>query len=116
MVDSRMDTGAAQVLRTSDGYRTDELITMAIMSRKYYDQHGLFDPRFKNQFSDADFTVRAAKAGAIIDARDIALVHHHPAFENRSLDATHRRVADPVERARAEKLFNEINNTNNTTK
>ena len=117
MVDSRLDTGAAQVLRTSDGYRTDELITMAIITRKYYEQHGLFDPRFKNQFSDADFTVRAAKAGAIINGRDIALVHHHPAFENRALDATHRRVADPVERERAEKLYNEINNEiNNTTK
>jgi hypothetical protein len=111
MVDSRLDTGAAYVLRTSDGYRTDELITMAIITRKYYEQHGLFDPRFKNQFSDADFTVRAAKAGAIINARDIALVHHHPVFENRTLDATYRRVADPVERERAEKLFNEINNT-----
>ena len=111
MLDNRMDTSAAQVLRTNDGYRTDELITMAIITRKYYEQHGLFDPRFKNQFSDADFTVRAAKAGAIINGRDIALVHHHPAFENRSLDATYRRVAEPVERERAEKLFNQINNT-----
>ena len=106
-----MDTGIAYVLRTNDGYRTDELITMAIITRKYYEQNGLFDSRFRNQFSDADFTVRAAKAGAIINARDIAFVHHHAAFENRTLDATYCRVADPVERERAEKLFNEINNT-----
>lgn len=107
-IESRLDIEKAQVLRTSDGYRTDELLPMAICTRKFYEQYGFLDSRFKNQYSDAEFTVRASKAGAIVGSRDLSIVHHHPLFENRPLDATYRRVADPQEQARAKKLFEEI--------
>jgi GT2 family glycosyltransferase len=108
MVESRLDISKPQVLRISDGYRKDELLCMAILTKKYYEQHGLFNPRFRNVYSDTDFTFRAAKNGAIVDARDISIVHHHPFFEERPLDATYQRGNDPAEYTRAKGIFEEL--------
>jgi glycosyltransferase involved in cell wall biosynthesis len=109
MIEQRLDTQQAQALRISDGKRTDELLPMAIVTRKFYEQHGLFNGQFKNQYSDAEFTVRAEKAGAIIDARDIVFAHHHPAYEPAiPTDSTHRRVNDPAEAERAKAIFEEL--------
>lgn len=108
MIEKRLDISQPQVLRISDGYRKDELLCMAIITRKYYEQHGLFNPRFRNVYSDTDFTFRAAKNGAIVDARDIAIVHHHPFFEDRPLDATYQRGNDPAEYERAKGIFEEL--------
>jgi hypothetical protein len=109
MILDRLDISSEKCLRISDNYRTDELLPMAIVTRKFYDRHALFNPLFKNQFSDAEFTVRAAKAGAIVDARDIVFAHHHPAFEpSVPVDDTHRRVSDPQERERAKAIFEKL--------
>ena len=108
MIEKRLDISKPQVLRISDGYRKDELLCMAILTCKYYEQNGLFNPRFKNVYSDTDFTFRAAKNGAIVDARDIAIVHHHPFFEERPLDATYQRGNDPAEYERAKAIFEEL--------
>lgn len=109
MLEKRMDITKPQVLRISDGKRTDELLPMAIMTRKYYEQHGFFNPEFKNQYSDAEFTVRAEKTGAIIDARDIVFAHHHPIYEpSIPTDETHRRVNDPAEAERAKAIFEKL--------
>jgi tetratricopeptide (TPR) repeat protein len=108
MIEKRLDISNPQVLRISDGYRKDELLCMAILTRKYYEKHGLFNPRFQNVYSDTDFTFRAAKNGAIVDARDIAIVHHHPFFEERPLDATYQRGNDPAEYERAKGIFEEL--------
>ena len=109
MLEKRMDITKPQVLRISDGKRTDELLPMAIMTRKYYEQHGFFNPEFKNQYSDAEFTIRAEKAGAIIDARDIVFAHHHPIYEpSIPTDETHRRVNDLVEAKRAKAIFEKL--------
>ena len=108
MVEKRLDISKPQVLRISDGYRKDELLCMAILTRKYYEQNGLFNARFRNVYSDTDFTFRAAKNGAIVDARDIAIVHHHPFFEERPLDATYQRGNDPAEYERAKGIFEEL--------
>lgn len=109
MLEKRMDITKPQVLRISDGKRTDELLPMAIMTRKYYEQHGFFNPEFKNQYSDAEFTIRAEKAGAIIDARDIVFAHHHPIYEpSIPTDETHRRVNDLAEAERAKAIFEKL--------
>jgi glycosyltransferase involved in cell wall biosynthesis len=109
MLTERTDTLSEKCIRISDGYRTDALLPMAIVTRKFYERHGLFNPAFKNQFSDAEFTFRAQKAGAIIEARDIVFVHHHPAFEPHiPIDDTHRRVSNEAERERAKAIFKEI--------
>jgi hypothetical protein len=63
----------------------------------------------RSQYSDAEFTVRAEKASAIIDARDIVFAHHHPAYEPAiPTDSTHRRVNDPAEAERAKAIFEEL--------
>lgn len=112
MILGRLDISKAQALRVNDGYRKDELLPMAILTRKFYDEHGLFNSEFRNQYSDAEFTVRAQKAGAIIDGRDIVIPHHHPAFEpNVPTDETHRRVNDPAEAERAKAIFEKLTNT-----
>jgi len=108
MIGKRLDISKPQVLRISDGYRKDDLLCMAILTCKYYEQNGLFNPRFRNVYSDTDFTFRAAKNGAIVDARDISIVHHHPFFEERPLDATYQRGNDPEEYARAKAIFDEL--------
>jgi len=108
MIESRLDIASPSVLRISDGHRTDDLLPAAICTRKYYNDHGLFNPEFKNQYSDAEFTVRAAKAGAIVDARDIVCFHHHPAFENIPTDETYARVNDPKESTRAKEIFEKL--------
>jgi hypothetical protein len=81
---------------------------MAILTRKYYEKHGLFNPAFKNVYSDTDFTFRAAKNHAIINARDITLIHHHPFWENRELDETYQRGNDLKEYERAKAIFERL--------
>jgi len=108
MVEKRLDTSKPQVLRISDGYRKDDLLCMAILTCKYFQEYGLFNPRFRNVYSDTDFTFRAAKNGAIVDARDISIIHHHPFFEERPLDATYERGNDPAEYERAKAIFDEL--------
>jgi FkbM family methyltransferase len=78
---------------------------MAILTRKYYDKNGLFDPRFRNVYSDDDFTVRAKKAGAIVDARDITITHNHPEAGLAVVDETYRRGNAPEEYERAKAIF-----------
>lgn len=109
MIEQRIDIRQSQALRISDGVRTDELMPMAIITRKFYEQYGLFDKHFKNQYSDAEFTIRAQKANAVIEARDIVFAHHHPIYEpSITTDETHRRVNDPVEAERAKAIFEKL--------
>jgi glycosyltransferase involved in cell wall biosynthesis len=107
-IDERLDVTKEQVLRISDGYRKDDLLCMAILTRPYFEKHGLFNPAFKNVYSDTDFTFRAAKNNAIVEAKDIAIIHHHPFWENRPLDATYERGNDVEEYNRAKKIFEGI--------
>ena len=108
MIEQRIDPKNESVLQISDGYRTDSLLCMAILTRKYYEKNGLFNPIFKNVYSDTDFTFRAAKNKAIIDARDITFVHHHPFWENRALDDTYQRGNNESEYARAKEIFEKL--------
>jgi len=108
MIAERLDIEKPQVLRISDGYRKDDLLCMAILTARYYAAHELFDPRFRNVYSDTDFTFRAEKNGAIVDARDVMFIHHHPFWEKTELDTTYQRGNDPAEYERAKKLFEEI--------
>lgn len=83
---------APRVLRVADGNRKDGIITCAIVTRRWYEQHGLFHGEYTNVFSDNDFTVLAASEGAIIEAPQILVRHHHPFFNNKvKMDATYSR-------------------------
>lgn len=105
LIEMRMDTHQPQVLRISDGYRKDNLLCMAILTRKYYKKNGLFNPLFRNVYSDNDFTARAEKNGAVIDARDLVFIHHHPFFEGFSPDEIYARGNSAEEYKRAKEIF-----------
>jgi hypothetical protein len=108
LIEQRIDYTQAQVLRVSDGHRTDDLLGIAILTREYYERYGLFNGIFKNVYSDTDFTFRAEKNHAIINARDITIIHHHPFWENRELDETYQRGNDLKEYERAKAIFERL--------
>ena len=100
------DIFAPRVLRVADGNRTDGLITCAIVTRRWYEQHGLFHGEYRNVYSDNDLTATATKAGAIIGAPHILIRHHHPFFNDKvKMDATYERGNDLAEYARAKALY-----------
>jgi GR25 family glycosyltransferase involved in LPS biosynthesis len=106
LIASRLNTDCEEVLWIDDGNRKDDLMCMAILTRKYYLRHGLFDPVFKNVYSDNDFTLRAKKAGAVVDARDIIIKHDHPSIgTGKSMDATYERGNQSAEYERAKAIF-----------
>ena len=95
-----------KVLQVSDGCRTDGLLTMAIVTRRWYEKHGLFHVEYRNVYSDTDLTATATKENAIIAAPNIVIKHHHPFFNNAvPMDATYERGNDPAEYERAKKIY-----------
>jgi hypothetical protein len=94
------------VLRISDGHRNDDLMCMAILTKKYYDRYGyVFDPAYFSMFSDNHFTLQAQQDGVIIDGSEIVFQHTHPLFDPNAyengklkedaLDAVYKRSNDP---------------------
>lgn len=97
---------APRVLRVKDGIREDGLITLAIVTRRWLEQEGhLFDPQFRNVYSDNDLTSRAIKAKAIIEAPHLVFHHHHPVAGKAKMDATYQRGNDMAEYERAAALY-----------
>lgn len=95
-----------KVLRVSDECRTDGLLTMAIVTRRWYEKHGLFHVEYRNVYSDTDLTATATKENAIIAAPNIVIKHHHPFFNKAvPMDATYERGNDPAEYERAKKIY-----------
>jgi glycosyltransferase involved in cell wall biosynthesis len=90
------DTSTPKVLAISDGFRKDDLLCMAIMTRARYLQQGyMFHPEFFSMFSDNWFSYKAAQDGVIIDAKsDIIFEHVHPAFGKAESDQTYERSND----------------------
>jgi tetratricopeptide (TPR) repeat protein len=95
-----------KVLRVSDGCRQDKLMTIGIVTRRWFEQYGLFHVEYKNVYSDTDLTATAEKAGAIIDAPHIVIKHHHPFFDpSVPMDATYERGNNAAEYERAKKIY-----------
>lgn len=93
ILDALGDTSEPKVLAVSDGHRTDDLLCMAICTRKrWQDQGHLFHPDFFSMYSDNWFSERAFADGVVVDARDrIQFTHLHPAFGAGEMDATYAR-------------------------
>jgi len=86
------DTSGPKVLAISDGHRTDNLLCMAILTRKrYQDQGFMFHPEFFSVYSDDYFTKKAYEDGVIIEARDIIFEHLHPVFGKAPMDEIYAR-------------------------
>lgn len=99
------------VLQINDGTRKDDLLCMAILSkRRLWDQESaLFSPAYESVFSDNEFSWRAFRDGVVIDARHITFHHMHPAFGRGEMDETYRRQNAPEKYQRGEKTFRERN-------
>lgn len=87
------DADAPKVLAVSDGARRDDLLCMAILTRKRYEQQGwVFHPDFFSVYSDNWFSELAWADGVVIDAREkITFEHMHPAFGKGEMDETYSR-------------------------
>ena len=100
------DTTEAKVIRVSDGCRSDGLLTMAIVTRGWYEKHGLFHVEYRNVYSDTDLTAAATKANAIVELPNVVIKHHHPFFNKAvQMDATYERGNDPAEYERAKQIY-----------
>jgi glycosyltransferase involved in cell wall biosynthesis len=94
------------VLRVKDGYRNDGLITIAIVTRCWLWQEGtLFDPAFRNVYSDNDLTSRAIKAKAVVEAPHLVFEHLHPDAGKATRDEIYARGNDPAEYERAKQIY-----------
>lgn len=81
-----------RVLAVSDGYREDGLISHPIMNRAFYRQQGyFFCPEYPHLYCDTELTVRARKAGQVIEARDLVFRHNNPLFTGEPQDELSRR-------------------------
>jgi tetratricopeptide (TPR) repeat protein len=97
---------APAVVRVSDGLRNDGLITMAIVTRRWLEREGmLFDPEFRNVYSDNDLTARALRANAIVEAPHLVFEHRHPLAGKAAPDATYERGNSIEEYNRAQKIY-----------
>jgi glycosyltransferase involved in cell wall biosynthesis len=95
-----------KVLRVSDGHRKDGLLTIAIITREWYRQNGLFHIEYNNVYSDTDLTATATKKNAIINAHNIVIKHHHPFFDSSvQMDEIYERGNNPAEYERAKAIY-----------
>lgn len=90
------DTARPAVLAISDGFRKDELLCMAILTRARWEQQGrvMFAPEYdaaSGIFSDNEFSLRAARDGVIVPARDVVFRHENPLFTGARQDEEFQR-------------------------
>ena len=80
------------VLAVGDACRTDEILTMAILTRaRYLAQGHLFHPGYFSMMSDYEFTHRAYRDGIVVEARDLVFRHLHANTGARDWDETYAR-------------------------
>jgi len=104
------NTEKESVLAVSDGYRKDNLLCMAILTRSRYKSQGyLFHPEFFSMFSDNWFSFNAFNDGVVIDASDsITFEHVHPAFGKAEMDETYLRSNSEHNYKTGEEIFRRL--------
>jgi glycosyltransferase involved in cell wall biosynthesis len=104
------DTSTPKVLAVSDGTRNDDLLCMAIMTRKRYQDHGhMFHPEFVSMYSDTWFSHKAFADGVVIDARDrLVFQHNHPLFGKAEWDETYARSNSDENYAQGKQVFEKL--------
>ena len=106
---SRLDINKAQVLAISDGHRKDQLLCMAILTRKRLnDQKYFFHPDFESVYSDDWFTFAAYKDGVVVEAKDIIFTHDHPYHKGTEEDETYKHNNQPARYKRGEDTFKRL--------
>jgi len=104
------DLSKPSVLAVSDGHRKDNLMCMAILTRKRYEDQGyLFHPEFFSMYSDNWFTDLAYHDDVVIDASNsIIFEHRHPAFGIGEMDNTYARSNSYENHKRGRSIFNRL--------
>ena len=104
------DTSESKVLAISDGHRTDNLLCMAILTRKRYQQQGfMFHPEFFSVYSDDYFTKKAYDDRVIVEARDIVFEHLHPIFGKAPMDEIYARSNEDYRYRMGQGIMQRIN-------
>lgn len=108
------DTSRPAVLAVSDGFRKDGLLCMAILTRARYEQQGrvMFAPEYDESsgiFSDNEYSLRAARDGVIVDARDLVFRHDNPLFTGAEQDAEFQRHNARENYEKGQKIFEQRN-------
>jgi glycosyltransferase involved in cell wall biosynthesis len=97
------------VLAVSDGHRKDDLLCMAICTKKTLDYLGghLFHPEYaqcSGIFSDNEFTLRTREIQ--VDARDLVFEHRNPFWTGENQDEVFKRHNSVTNYAIGEQIFN----------
>jgi len=93
------------VLFVYDGVRDDDVQTISILSKEYYDRFGyIYYPEYTSMWADPDYTEMAKRTGKVIDAMYLTFQHRH-FIPGAFYDATYQRQDSPVAWDHGEKLF-----------
>jgi hypothetical protein len=107
------DTSRPAVLAVSDGHRTDQLLCLAILTRKRWEQQGhLFAPEYdtcSGIFSDNEFTARAYADGCVVEARDVVFAHNNPLFTGAPQDEQFKRHNAATNYTLGQQIFTQRN-------
>lgn len=63
--------------------RKDALMRHPIISKRFYEQYGLFNPYLSGVGCDNDITARAFWRAIIVDGRSLSCTHLHPSVDSR---------------------------------
>ena len=84
----------------------DTLLRHPIVSRSFYEQHGLFSDAFDGVYSDNDITIRAFWRAIIVDGRSLGFEHRHPTLDpSVAYSSSHLRINSPLEYQKAALAF-----------
>lgn len=106
------DLSQPAVLDISDGYRPDDLICSAILTRARLEQQGYFlHPEFLSMYSDNWFSHCAHRDGVVIPAKDILFEHLHPAAGKGQWDKTYLESNQSARYLQGEAVYQKLLNS-----
>lgn len=92
-------------IKDSPSYE-DTTLRHPVVSRKFYNTHGLFDDKFRGVYCDNDITMRAFLFSQILDGRSLAFHHSHPHFERSVTESvSQKKINAPREYNRGSEMF-----------
>lgn len=76
----------------------DVLLRHPVISRRFYEELGLFAPRFRGVFCDDDITTRAFWHAGLVDGRSVVFDHLHPSkMQGHDATLSHAKINAPKE-------------------
>ena len=67
---------------SDDPSATDVKLRHPVVSRAFYEAHGMFGPDYRGLYCDDDLTARAFWKAVILDGRSLRLDHRHPSLDS----------------------------------